>query len=123
MSRSCAKEFLELNWLNVHYRHQQFILSDIFKLYNSQCPDYFHEVFCPVDDSGVTMHSCNKKIEITFSKVKVRMQSLSNVGPSTWNKLFNNLKTAISVNCLKHNIKKYLLKKLSVTEADIYSYS
>ena len=49
------------------------------------------------------------------------MQSLLYVGPSTWNKLPNNLKTATSVNCFKHDIKKYFLKKLSETEADIYN--
>ena len=47
------------------------------------------------------------------------MQSLLYVGPSTWNKLPNNLKTATSINCFKHNIKKYFLKKLSETETDI----
>ena len=51
------------------------------------------------------------------------MQSLSYVGPSTWNKLLNNLKTPTSVNYFKHNIKKHFLKKLSETEADIYSYA
>ena len=51
------------------------------------------------------------------------MQSLSYVVPSTWNKLPNNHKTATNVNCLKHDIKKHFLKKLSETEADIYSYA
>ena len=48
------------------------------------------------------------------------MQSLSYVGPSTWNKLPNNLKTATS---FKHDFKKYFFKKLSETEVDIYSYA
>ena len=51
------------------------------------------------------------------------MQNLSYVGPSTWNKLPNNLKTATSVNWFKHDIKKHFLKKLSATEADIYRYA
>ena len=51
------------------------------------------------------------------------MQSLSYVGPSTWNKLPNYLKTTTRVNCLKHDIKKYFLKKLVETEADIYRYA
>ena len=50
------------------------------------------------------------------------MQSLSHVWPSTWKKL-NNLKTATSVNCFKHDIEKYFLKKLGETEGDIYSYA
>ena len=51
------------------------------------------------------------------------MQSLLYIGPITWNKLPNNLKTAISINCFKQDIKKYFLKKLGETEADIYSYA
>ena len=31
-----------------------YIVSDIFKFYNNQCPDYFNEDFCPVDKNGVT---------------------------------------------------------------------
>ena len=120
MSRICVNEFLELNWLNVHDRYLQFIVSDVFKIYNNQCPDYFHEVFCPVGDNGVATRCCNKKLKLPFPKSKLGMQSLTYVGPSTWNKLPNNLKTATGVNCFKHSIKKYFLKKLSETEADIY---
>ena len=45
MSRICVKEFLELNWLNVHDRYLQFIVSDVLKFENNQCPDHFNEVF------------------------------------------------------------------------------
>ena len=51
------------------------------------------------------------------------MQSLLYVGPSAWNKLPNNLKTATSVNCFKHDIEKYFVKKLGETEVDIYSFA
>ena len=34
MSRICVNKFLELNWLNVHDRYLQFIVSHIFKFYN-----------------------------------------------------------------------------------------
>ena len=86
-------------------------------------PDYFNEVLCPVDDNGTLTRSCSKKVKLPFRKSKLGMQSLSYVGPSTWNKLPNNLKTATIVNCCKHGSKKYFLKKLSETEADIYSYA
>ena len=123
MSRIYVKEFLELNWFNVLDRYLEFIISDIFKFYDNQCPDYFNEVFCPVDDNGVATRCCNKKLKLSYRKSKLEMQSLSYVGPSTWNKLPNNLKTATSVKCFKHDIKKYFLKKLCETEAGIYSYA
>ena len=110
ISRICVKEFLELNWVNDHDRYLQFIVSDIFKFYNNQCPDYYNEIFCHVDDDGVATRCCKKKLKLTFRKSKLGMQSLSYVGPSTWNKLPNNLKTATSVNCLKHDIQKYFLR-------------
>ena len=122
MSRICAKMFLELNWLNVHDRYLQFIVSDIFQFYSNQCPDCFYEVSCPVDDNGVATRSCNKNLKLPFLKSKLEMQSLPYVGSSTWNKLLNNLKTATNVNCFNHDIKIYFLKKLSETEANIYSY-
>ena len=70
----------------------------------------FNQVFYSVDKNGVAMHSCNKKLKLHFHRSKLGMQSLSHVGPSAWNKLPNNLKTATSINCFKHNIKKYFLK-------------
>ena len=123
MSRICVNEFLELNWLNVHDRYLQFIVSDIFKFYNNQYPDYLNDVFCPLDNNGVAASCCNKKLKLPFRKSKLGMQSLSCVGSSTWNKLPSNLKTTTSVNCFKHDIKKYFLQKLSETGADIYSYA
>ena len=77
MSKICVKDFLELNSLNVHDRYLQFIVSDIFKFYNNQCPDYFNEVFCPVDDDGVVTRCCNKKLKLPFRKSKFGMQGLS----------------------------------------------
>ena len=100
MSRICVNEFLELKWLYVHDRYLQLIFSDIFKFYNNQRLDYFNEVFCPADDNGAATRCCNKKLKLPFHKSKLGMQSLSYVGPSTWNKLPNNLKAATSVNCL-----------------------
>ena len=83
---------------------------------------YFNEIFCPVNDNGIATRFCNKKLKLTFRKTKLEMQSLSYVEPSTWNKLPSNRKTTPSVNCFKHDLKKYFLKKLGETEADIYSY-
>ena len=51
------------------------------------------------------------------------MQNLQYVGPSTWKNSPITLKTTTSVNCFNHDIKKYFLKKLNETEADIYSYT
>ena len=101
----------------------QFIVSDIFKFQNSQCPSYFDELICPVGENGVITRSSNKKLKLPFRKTKLGIQSLSYMGPNTWNNLPNNLKSATIVNSFKHYIKEYFLKKLSNIEADIYSYT
>ena len=103
------------------------LASDSFKFYNNQCPDYFNEIFCPVDDNEVNENDntrCyNKKLELPFHKSKLGMQSFLYIVPSTWIKLHNNLKTATSGNCFKHNIKKYFLKELGETDVGIYIYA
>ena len=70
-SKIRVKEFLQLNWLNVHDRYLQFIVSYIFKFQNEQCPDYFDEFFCPVGENGVITRSSNKKVKLPFRKLKL----------------------------------------------------
>ena len=53
-SKICIKEFLQLNWLNVHYRYLHFIVPNILKFRNDQCSNYFDEFFCPVGENGIT---------------------------------------------------------------------
>ena len=88
-----------------------------------QCPDYFDELFCHVGENGVITRSSNKKLRLPFRKTKLGIQSLSYVGPNTWDSLPDNLKSATSVNSFKHYIKEYFLKKLGNVESDIYRYT
>ena len=111
----------QFSWTS--YRCLQFIVSDIFKLQNDQCPDYFDKLFCPIDENGVITRSSIKKLKLPFQKTKLGIKSLSYVGPNTWNSLPGDLKSPSSVNSFKHYIKEYFLKKISNVEADIYSYT
>ena len=74
--------------------------------------DYFDEHFCPIGENGVITRSSTKYIKLPFRKIKLGTQSLSYVGPNTWNSLPDNLKSATSVNSFKHYIKEYFLKTL-----------
>ena len=99
-------------------------LSPIFLSFkNDQCPDYFDECFCPVGENGVITGFSNKKLKLSFRKTKQVIQSLSYVGPNTWNSVLNNLKSVTSVNSFKYYIKEYFLKKLGNVETDIYGYA
>ena len=79
------------------------------------------ELFSLVCENGVITHSSNKTLKLPFQKTKLGIQSLSYVGPNTWNSLPNNWKSTTSVNPFKHYIKKYFHKRLSNVEADIYN--
>ena len=70
-SKIRIKEFLQINWLNIHDSYLQFIVSDIFKFQNDQCPSYFDEFFCPVGENGVITRSSNKKLKLPFQKTKL----------------------------------------------------
>ena len=118
-----VKEFSHLNWLNIHDRYLQFIVSNIFKFRNDQCHNYFDELLCLVGEYGVITRSSKNKLKLRFRKVKPGIQSFSYVGPNIWNSLPDNLKSATSANSFKHYIEEYYLKKLGNFEADIYSYT
>ena len=81
-------------------------LSPIFLNFKTiKCPDYFNEIFSRVGENGVITRSSNKKLKLPFRKTKLGIQSLSYMGPNTWNSLPSNLKSATSVNSFKHYIK------------------
>ena len=48
------------------------MVSDNFQFYKKQAPAYFNEVFCPVDNNGAAMRSCNKKLRLSFSLVEIK---------------------------------------------------
>ena len=78
----CTDSFLNLS-KRVKLRYLKFIVSDIFKFYNNQCPDYFHELFCAVGKNSVITRSSNKKLKLPFRKTKLGIQSIFFVGPNT----------------------------------------
>ena len=99
----CVKELLKSDWLNVHDTYLQFIVSNIFKFHSDQCSDYFDELFFTVGKNSVNVFF-QQKVKATFSKNKTKIQSLSHLGPNTWNSLPGNLKFVTSVSSFKHYI-------------------
>ena len=72
-SKIFIKELLQFYWLNVHDRYLQFIVSDILRFHNDQCPDYFDKPFCLVGENSVITRSSNKTLnKSTFPKNKIR---------------------------------------------------
>ena len=50
LDESLSGESIALNII-VRDRYLQFIVSDIFRFYNNQCPDYFNEDFGSIDNN------------------------------------------------------------------------
>ena len=71
-----VKEVSQLSWINLHDKSLQFIIYDIFKFCNNQCPGYFDEIFCTICDNIVITRFSNKKIIAIFSKNKTRNSKL-----------------------------------------------
>ena len=65
---------------------------------------YFDKRVCTVRENRVITHSSDKKLELLFPRTKLEIQSLSYVGPHTWNSLPGNLKSATSANFFKYYI-------------------
>ena len=119
-----SKPHIDQKIYKVKYQVWNLIRKKKRESYKTNVRDSRPEVFSKkgVLRYGEAMRSCNKKMILLFYKSKLGMQRLLYVGPGTWNKFPNNLKTATSVNCFKHDVEKYFLKKLTDTEVDIYNY-
>ena len=71
VSKIYVKRVLQINWLKVHDRYLQFIVSDIFKY-----PEYFNYVFYPPGNKSVIECSSNQKMKANFLKNKTRNSKL-----------------------------------------------
>ena len=101
-------EFKEINWLNVNDRFEQCVNTNVFEFFNNRSPSYMAEIYHPNSIIG----SIFLKLKQPCRKTKQGQNCLSFIGPSTWNKLPDNIKNAKSLNSFKHKIKDHFLKEL-----------
>ena len=95
-----------LNWLPIHGRVNQCILSAIYKFHANNAPDYMNEVFSHAESNGIPTRCSYQKLKLHHRKTNQGLRALSYIGPSLWNKLDKSLKTSVSLNAFKHNFKK-----------------
>ena len=104
--------FGKTNWLPIHERISQCSLCSIYKFFAKNCPNYFDEIYVPLETNGVHTRSSYQKLNVPHRKTNVGQKALSYVGPSLWNNLNKTLKTSISLNTFQHNIKKHYFNEL-----------
>ena len=52
-----SKDFEKINWLPIHERASQCSLCSIYKIFTKNCPNYFDEIYVPLEINGIHMHS------------------------------------------------------------------
>ena len=107
-----SEDFEKINWLPIHERISQCSLCSIYKFFAKNCPNYFDEIYVPLETNGVHTRSSYQKLNVPHRKTNVGQKALSYVGPSLWNNLNKTLKTSTSLNTFKHNIKKHSFNEL-----------
>ena len=93
-----SEDFEKINWLPIHERISQCSLCSIYKFFAKNCPNYFDEIYVPLETNGVHTRSSYQKLNVPHGKTNVGQKALFYVGPSLWNNLNKTLKTSISLN-------------------------
>ena len=52
-----TKDFEKINWLPIHERVSQYSLCSIYKFFTKNCPNYFEEIYVPLETNGVHTRS------------------------------------------------------------------
>ena len=65
-----SEDFEKINWLPVHERISQCSLCSIFKFFAKNCPNYFDEIYVPLETNGVHTRSSYQKLKCSSSKDK-----------------------------------------------------
>ena len=69
------------------------------------------EVFSHAESNGIPTRCSYQKLKLPHRKTNQGLRALSYIGHSLWNKLDKSLKTSVSLNAFKHNLKDYYFKK------------
>ena len=106
-----VKEFKKTNWLPIQDRVNQCKLSWIYRFHNKKAPEYLDEIFSYAECNGISNRYSYQKLKIPCRKTNQGLRALSYIGPSLWNNLDKSLKTSVSLNAFKHNIKHHYFQK------------
>ena len=107
-----SKEFEKINWLPIHEK-----VCSVYKFFAKSCPDYFDELYIPVENNGINTRFSFQKLTLPRRNTNIGQKALSYIGPFLWNNLQNTLKSATSINTFKHSIKNHYFNELKKKES------
>ena len=71
-----SKDFEKINWLWIHERISQCSLCSMCKFCAKNCPNYFDEIYVPLETNGAYMHSSYQKLNVPHQKTSVGQKAL-----------------------------------------------
>ena len=98
-----SEDFEKINCLSTHERISQCSLCSIYNFFVKNCPNYFDEIYVPLETNGVHTRSPYQKLNVPHRKTNVG-QKPSYVGPLLWNNLYKTLKLQLLGIILKNII-------------------
>ena len=116
------KGFKEINWLNINGRFLKCVLSSIYKLFNSERPEYFTEIYFHAEPSKIHTWTSFQRLKQPLRKSNKGLKSASYSSPLLWNKLKIEIKRSGSTS-FEHNLKNHYLTKMGHTSLLISSWS
>ena len=106
------KEFEEINWLTVKDRVNQRISVTAYNHFHGISPKYMSDIFVPLETAKFTRNSANR-FKIPFRRTNMGQNSISFLGPKTWNNIPCDLKSCKNRNVFKHKLKSNFFEKIA----------
>ena len=66
-----SEDFEKINWLSTHERISQCSLCSIYNFFVKNCPNYFDEIYVPLETNGAHTHSSYQKLNFPLRKTNV----------------------------------------------------
>ena len=83
----------------------QYILSCIYKFHAKKAPNYMDEISSHAECNRIPTRYSYLRLKHPHRKASQGLRALSYICPSLWNNQYNFLKTSVSLNAFRHNIK------------------
>ena len=105
-------QFRKINWLPVELRVVLCTATIVFKYWKQLTPSCFNEIFTPSFNKYNTRSQM--ALDTPLQKTVFGQKSISFLGPKTWSKISNDLKTVLSTNSFTYTLKKEMLNNLII---------